>query len=130
MKKYILKVLATSIAVAFTITTIASAASGGDLANGEKLWKKKKCNKCHHLTEKKKIGPGVKGVTQKRSEAWLIKWMADLQKTWEENGPETQAMEKWKKGRDKKKKTLMKTKKLSDQEIADLIAFMKKNDEN
>ncbi len=129
MKKHFGGFLALVMTVAFALASVAAA--GGDAANGDNLFidKKKKCKICHKLTEKKKVGPGLKGVTKKRSEAWLIKWMTDSQKTWEENDAETQEMKKWKKGRAAKKKTKMKGyKKLSDQEVADLIAFLKKND--
>ncbi len=134
MKKYFVGFLTLVMTVAFALASVAVA--GGDAANGEKLFndKKKKCKICHKLTEKKKVGPGLKGVTKKRSEAWLIKWMTNSQKTWEENDAETQEMKKWptmygKKSRDGKPKTKMKGYgKLSDQEVADLIAFLKKND--
>lgn len=129
MEKHARKILAIVFAMLFSIATVAMA--GGDATNGEKIFndKKKKCKTCHKLTEKKKVGPGLKGVTKKRSEAWLAKWLKDPQKTWEENDAETQDLKKWKKSRTGKKKTTMKGyKKLTDQEIDDLIAFLKKND--
>jgi len=68
------------------------------------------------------------GVTKKRSEAWLVKWLKDPQGTWEENDAETQEMRKWKKRAIKAKRTKMKIKKLSDEQVADLVAFLKAND--
>jgi cytochrome c2 len=109
----------------------AMAIAGGDAASGEKLYNSKtyKCKVCHKLTAKKKVGPGLKDVTTRRSEAWLIKWISDPKKVWGENDAETQEMKKWKKGRAKAKKTKMKMKKNpSAQEVADIIAFLKKND--
>lgn len=120
-------------AMLITFSFSASAIAGGDAASGEKLFNSKvyKCKVCHKLTEKKKVGPGLKGVTSRRSEEWLTKWLTDPKKIWEENDAETQEMRKWKKGRDKAKKTKMRMKKNpSGQEVADIIAFLKKNDTN
>ena len=33
------------------------------------------CNACHSIGEGKKIGPDLKGVTERREEAWLIKFI-------------------------------------------------------
>jgi cytochrome c551/c552 len=41
--------------------------------DGEKLFKQN-CAACHTVTDKKMVGPGLKGVTEKRSEEWLLKW--------------------------------------------------------
>ncbi len=85
--------------------------------------------KVNKLTEKKKVGPGVRDVTKRRSEEWLTKWIKDPQATREENDAETRKLRKWKKGLEKSKKTKMKIKKkLTVQEVTDLIAFLKKND--
>lgn len=40
---------------------------------GEKLFKQN-CASCHALTDKKMVGPGLKGISEKRSEEWLLKW--------------------------------------------------------
>ena len=127
--KYILKSMVLAMLIIFSFSAMAVA--GGDAANGEKLFKSKKykCKVCHKLTAKNKVGPGLKGVTSRRSEGWLAKWLGDPKKTWEENDAETQEMRKWKKSRVKAKKTKMKMKKTpSGQEVADIIAFLKKND--
>lgn len=104
--------------------------AGGDPIIGEKIYnsKKAKCKVCHALTAKKKIGPGLASVTNRRSEAWLVKWMHDPQRVWKENDKETREMRKWKKGRGKAKMTTMKMPKLTESEVADLIAFLKRND--
>tara|TARA_B100001964_G_scaffold144619_1_gene159280 strand:+ start:557 stop:793 length:237 start_codon:yes stop_codon:yes gene_type:complete len=77
------------LALLIVLVSTGMAAGAGDAVNGAKLWKMKKCNNCHKLTEKKKVGPGVKGVTKKRSEGWQTKWLKDPQATWEENDAET-----------------------------------------
>jgi mono/diheme cytochrome c family protein len=46
-----------------------------DVANGEKLFKSN-CAACHKL-DKKLVGPPLKGITEKREQEWLIKWIKD-----------------------------------------------------
>lgn len=46
--------------------------------NGEKLFKAN-CTACHAI-DKKMVGPALKGVSQRRSEAWLIKWVRNNSK--------------------------------------------------
>ncbi|VAX19984.1 hypothetical protein MNBD_NITROSPINAE04-2713 [hydrothermal vent metagenome] len=128
---YTLKGMVLTMLITFLFSAVAVA--GGDAASGEKLFNSKtfKCKACHKLTGKNKVGPGLKGVTSKRSEGWLTQWLSDPKKTWDENNAETQEMRKWKKGRDKAKKTNMKMRKNpSGQEVMDIIAFLKKNDES
>lgn len=118
-----LTVIAMAMAFAFCF---AGQASAGDAAKGEELWGSKKCKNCHNMDSKKKVGPGLEGVTKKRSEAWLTKWLLDPDKTWEENDAETQAMKK-DAGAETAKKTKMKISKLNEAEVADLMAYMKAN---
>ena len=44
-----------------------------DLEHGEKLYKAN-CASCHKI-DKKLIGPALQGVTEIRSQEWLIKWI-------------------------------------------------------
>ena len=104
------------------------ALAAGDPVEGEKLIEEIKCGKCHKLTEQNFVGPGWKGVTKRRSEGWLKKWLSDPQATWEENDEETQALRNWKDGRTTAKKTNMKIRKLSPEEVEHIIAFLEKND--
>ena len=50
-------------------------AQEANAANGEKLYKSV-CAACHKL-DKKLIGPALKGITEKRDQEWLIKWIKD-----------------------------------------------------
>ncbi len=120
MSKYLGVVFAFILAISFASTGVAS-------ADGASLWKSKKCKNCHKMTAKKKVGPGLAGVTKRRSEAWLLKWLQDPQGTWAANDAETQELKKWAKGADKRKKTKMKTPKISEAEAKELIAYMKAN---
>ena len=46
-------------------------------ATGKELWSK--CMACHTTTDKAMVGPGLKGITDKRSEDWLAKWIRNSQ---------------------------------------------------
>jgi hypothetical protein len=37
-----------------------------------------KCQSCHRLTEEKLVGPGWKGVTQKRQPAWIMNMITNV----------------------------------------------------
>jgi mono/diheme cytochrome c family protein len=41
---------------------------------GKKLYEANNCGSCHAL-DKKVVGPALRGVTERRSEEWLIKWI-------------------------------------------------------
>jgi len=115
----------------FVIAIVAgfsSTAFAGDADAGKSIYEDKKagnCKMCHKTTGKKLVGPGLKGVSARNSDEWLKKWLTDPQATWEENDAETQELRKRMK-KQKKKKTAMKMKKkLSDEEIDHLIAYLK-----
>lgn len=58
--------------------------------NGEKLFKTN-CATCHAL-DKKVTGPALRGVTSRRKEAWLIKWVKDNAALRATNDPEAIAI--------------------------------------
>lgn len=115
----------------FIITIVAglsSAAFAGDAAIGKSIYENKKagnCKMCHKTTKKKLVGPGLEGVSARHSDGWMKKWLKDPQATWEENDAETHELKKQMK-KEKRKKTAMKLKrKLSDEEIDNLVAYLK-----
>ena len=60
----------------FVFATITPAmAFEGDAANGKKLFKQN-CAACHKL-DKKAVGPALGGVTERRTEEWLLSWIKD-----------------------------------------------------
>jgi len=117
MKRTLAIIMALGFVVGFT---------GKADADGEALWASKKCKNCHNLDGKKKVGPGLAGVTGKRSEAWLVKWMTDTSGTWDDGSAETEAMKK-DHGLEKQKKTKMKAAKVSEEEAKEIIAYLKAN---
>ena len=63
--------------VAEEVVADAAADKGGDLiAEGEKLFKAN-CAACHSVGTNKVVGPGLQGISDKRSEEWLLKWIAN-----------------------------------------------------
>jgi mono/diheme cytochrome c family protein len=55
-------------------TTAAPAAADGDVAKGEGLFKNN-CAQCHAVTAEVVVGPGLKGIEERRDYAWLKSWI-------------------------------------------------------
>jgi mono/diheme cytochrome c family protein len=55
-------------------TAAAPATGGGDIANGEALFKGN-CASCHNPTDEPSIGPGLKGIETRRDYAWIKPWI-------------------------------------------------------
>lgn len=49
-------------------------AQDGDAANGETLFNNN-CKACHSPKDERVVGPGLKGIQQRRDLAWLVKWV-------------------------------------------------------
>lgn len=81
-------------ATAVVDTAKAPAAAGaGDaaaIAEGEKLYKAN-CTSCHAI-DKKVVGPALKGVHERRSSAWLVKWIRNNNKLRESGDKDAQAI--------------------------------------
>ncbi|WP_266362260.1 c-type cytochrome [Tellurirhabdus rosea] len=59
-------------------STASAAGAGGDVAKGQELFTNQ-CQQCHAVTDEVVVGPGLKGISQRRDEAWLIKWIKNPQ---------------------------------------------------
>jgi mono/diheme cytochrome c family protein len=55
----------------------AAAAASGDAGAGGAIFKQK-CTSCHAI-DRAVVGPALKGVTERRDNAWLIKWIKNSQ---------------------------------------------------
>lgn len=44
---------------------------------GKKIWKSKQCAGCHELGRNQSTGPDLIGVTDRRSQEWLERWLQD-----------------------------------------------------
>lgn len=60
------------------------------IATGQKIYDVK-CASCHKLTDERLVGPGFKGVTQRRTPEWIMNFVTDPEKMLEAD-PEAKAM--------------------------------------
>jgi hypothetical protein len=86
---------------------------------GEKI-QSVKCSSCHKLTDERLVGPGWKGVTQRREPAWIMNFITNPDPMIEKD-PELQAQLELCLVR-------MPNQNLSDQEAREILEFMRKND--
>jgi len=97
-----------------------------DAAAGKAIFKKiGKCKNCHKITAKDKVGPGLAGISKRAPEKWLKAWLKDSLVVWKANEGYTITLKKAV-GKESKPKPAHKVKaKLSDQQINDLIDYLK-----
>ncbi|WKK59001.1 MULTISPECIES: cytochrome c3 family protein [unclassified Sphingobacterium] len=69
------KSISISLVLLFAVTTTSQAQ---DAANGAALFKSNACNSCHAVG-KKITGPDLKGLSERREEAWIVKWIHNPQ---------------------------------------------------
>ncbi len=50
-----------------------------DIARGRQIFYSR-CGGCHKLTKERLVGPGLKGVTERKSEEWIINTLTHLDK--------------------------------------------------
>lgn len=62
-----------SLVLLFAVATL----HAQDVKEGEKIFKAK-CTSCHKV-DRKVVGPALKGITETKSEEWLIKWIKNSQ---------------------------------------------------
>ncbi len=60
------------------------------VAEGENIYEVK-CQPCHKLTDEKLVGPGWKGLTQKRKPEWILNMITNVE-TMLETDPEAQRL--------------------------------------
>jgi len=80
MRRYVRKyVYALKIILVLSLFTALSdkSASGQDMSRGEQLFQP--CKACHLLSNEKMIGPGLQGITERRSREWLIPFIRNSQ---------------------------------------------------
>ncbi|MBS1782977.1 MAG: cytochrome c [Bacteroidetes bacterium] len=86
---------------------------------GEKVYDVK-CASCHKLSDEKMVGPGWKGVTDRRSPEWIMNFVTNTDEMLDKDA-EAQAMLEVCMVR-------MPNQNLSDQDARDILEFMRKND--
>jgi len=88
------------------------------LTRGEDLFRSR-CDSCHSLGTQDGVGPGLAGVTSKRSHAWLARWLRNPDQLLAQKDPIAEALFV------KYDKVQMPNLKLSDEDVEALIHFMK-----
>lgn len=78
----LIKAVLTILAVGMFIGPSSAQAS----SDGEDLFKRK-CYMCHRLSADFKVGPGLEGITVRRSEEWLHEWLEDPKAMLEKGDP-------------------------------------------
>lgn len=123
MKKYFGFLYVLSFAAILFSYSFASA----DGAKGESIFKDTKvgnCKTCHDTGDKKKMGPGLKGVTDRASKEWITKWLEDTQAVWDANDAYTQDLKKRTKKEGKPKPAHKVPAKLTPEQITDLLDYL------
>lgn len=63
--------------LSFALLGVVASVSAQNVSEGETLFKQK-CTACHAI-DQQVVGPALKGLETRRSEAWIIKWVKDSQ---------------------------------------------------
>lgn len=79
-----------------------------------------KCGSCHKLTDEKLVGPGWKGVTDRRQPEWIMNFVTNVEEMLDKD-PEAKAMMEVCMVR-------MPNQNLKDDEARSVLEFMRKND--
>jgi len=109
-------------AIVLSFTTAARAEGPPSAEEGRRLYNKN-CKQCHKLTEQLLVGPGLAGVTKRRTEEWMDKWIASPKAVMASKDPTAEELRG-------DFKTLMPTlKDMADsQSRKSIIEFLKEND--
>jgi cytochrome c2 len=89
------------------------------IATGKKIYDLK-CSACHRLTSDKLVGPGWKGVTDRRKPEWIMNFVTNTDEMITKD-PNAQALLE-------QCMVRMPNQNLTDDEARDMVEFMRKND--
>lgn len=90
------------------------------LADGGKAIYEMKCLSCHKLSNEKLVGPGWKGVTERRKPEWIMNFITNTEEMLNKD-PNAQAMLEI-------CMVKMPNQNLSDEDARKILEFMRKND--
>lgn len=79
-----------------------------------------KCQSCHKLTDEKLVGPGWKGVTDRRTPEWIMNFVTNVDEMIEKDTAAQAMLEQC--------LVRMPNQSLSDDEARHVLEFMRKND--
>jgi len=96
---------------------------GQDASAGEDIFKRK-CQMCHRLSDETKVGPGLAGVTVRRTEPWINEWLENPKAMIDKGDPVALELVK------KYKKPMSKLPAMeSEENRKNVIAFLRENDQ-
>ncbi len=108
--------------ISILVFSFSGAAQAQDAGKGQDIFKRK-CKGCHRLSDGVKVGPGLLGVTTRRTEEWLHRWLQNPKGMIKSGDPIAVKLKK------KYKKTMRTLKAMQvEKNRKDIIAFLKKND--
>ncbi len=70
------KIVALTLIIGFLASVVGVKAQ--DTAEGEQIFKNN-CSTCHAVTDEVVVGPGLKGISQRRPIDWIVKWVHNPQ---------------------------------------------------
>ena len=100
---------------------LADAAKGQAVFNNTNVGN---CKSCHDTGDKKKVGPGLKGITDRASKEWLTKWLEDAQAVWDANDSYALDLKRRVKKEGKPKPTHKPPVKLNTEQVTDVIDYL------
>jgi len=103
----------------FTDVTLTHPLDQGLVAKGKAVYDVK-CGACHKLTEEKLVGPGWKGVTDRRKPEWIMNFVTNTDEMIDKD-PAAQAMLE-------KCMVRMPNQHLADEDARNVLEFMRNND--
>jgi len=86
---------------------------------GEAIFKTK-CAACHKTTDEKIVGPGLKGVTEKRKPAWILNMITNPQEMTQKDPTAKKLLEEH--------LTQMTFQDVNDDDARSIVEFLRKND--
>jgi cytochrome c551/c552 len=89
------------------------------VAAGESIYDLK-CGSCHKLTDEKLVGPGWKGVTDRRSPEWIMNFVTNVDEMLDKDAEAKAMLEVC--------MVRMPNQNLKDDEARQILEFMRKND--
>ena len=103
----------------FTNVTVSPQLDIAKAKAGEAVFKAK-CFACHKLTEEKLIGPGWKGVTERRTPEWIMNFAVDPERMQNEDSLAKVLVEVY--------KVKMTNQSITDEDARNVYEFMRQND--
>jgi mono/diheme cytochrome c family protein len=103
----------------FTHVDLPATIDNAMVAQGQKVYDLK-CAACHHLDETKLVGPGWKGVTQRRKPEWIMNFVTNTDENLDKNSQAMSLLEEC--------MVRMPNQNLSDDDARRILEFMRSND--